>query len=886
MKTYLTGAGFTTILIVVFLLLSSPLSNLEEQALDVKFILRGEQKLDSNVIVIYLDDTDITALGGWPLKRSYYALLIDALNDLGAKVIGFDIFLDDSNPLYAEFDSLLVRVASKYGNVVFASYFGSLASIEGIAGEDFGYDTVEEGGFLSGGNLHLPHRAFLRAAESTGHTNLPSGSTVRSVPIFIRSGKKLFPSLSFEMARLFFDIERKQVSARTGVAILGIDGGAHRFPLSEDGRLTVNYQGGLSSLSKYRFIDFLQSYDLYRAGSGPWNPILNVKGKVVLVGVIAAGLSKFVSTPYTPNFPGIGVHATTLDNFLNNRFLRVSSPLARHLISVVFAYAVFLLVVRMRGSAGVAVAGAILFLYLTINLAIFLLFSVSLPAVQPVAMVLLMTIAALIFKQKRVRQELTLVEFDKERVEKELREKEKLLLGVEAELRQTRDVPELTPENILREKIKQYREDIRMLSLQAGDFSPYFTPIEDAENDRQEFEGLVYSRSGKMHEIISLVKKVAPSDASVFILGESGTGKELVARAVHSKSNRWDKPFITVNCGALTESLLESELFGHERGAFTGAVRERAGRFELANGGTIFLDEITETSEAFQVKLLRVLQSGEFERVGGTKTMKVNVRVVAATNRNANEEIQQKRFREDLYYRLSVFTTHLLPLRERKSDIPYLVDYFLKREDGSFSLSSTVMDILLNYDWRGNVRELESVIKRATILARADSRDLIRVKDLPDEIAASLRKKAALEDQILALLREKRFSRSSISESAEDLGGLNRGTVAEYFRGLCFETFYEQELDLERAALALADTDDSAVVERVRKKMREYLANVVESLDISNAVEKVKSKLAPKYKNLPQRYHFFLDQLIESCHRGEWKLPDITKKSKTSKVGV
>ena len=234
------------------------------------------------------------------------------------------------------------------------------------------------------------------------------------------------------------------------------------------------------------------------------------------------------------------------------------------------------------------------------------------------------------------------------------------------------------------------------------------------------FEEIV-SRSKVFHKVLQQVEQVAPTDATVLILGQSGTGKELIARAIHNISNRSKRPLVKVNCATLPANLIESELFGHEKGAFTGALERKIGRFELADGGTIFLDEIGELPVELQSKLLRILQEGEFERLGNPKTMKVNVRVIAATNRQLEAAITKKEFREDLYYRLNVFPINCPPLRERKEDIPILVKHFLKKHEGKMvrkisNVETKVIDALMEYDWPGNIRELENLIERAMIL--------------------------------------------------------------------------------------------------------------------------------------------------------------------------
>lgn len=233
----------------------------------------------------------------------------------------------------------------------------------------------------------------------------------------------------------------------------------------------------------------------------------------------------------------------------------------------------------------------------------------------------------------------------------------------------------------------------------------------------------IVGRSPVMKQILETVATVAPTDASVLILGESGTGKELIANALHQGSNRAEKRYIKVNCAALPETLLESELFGHEKGAFTGAVNRRPGRFELADGGTIFLDEIGEMTLATQAKLLRVLQEREFEPLGSTRTVKVDIRIIAASNKVLKEEVERGTFREDLFYRLNVVPIMLPPLRERKEDIPLLIDHFLKiyNEKNRRSVQGfhpRALDAMMRYTWPGNIRELENVVERAVILAR------------------------------------------------------------------------------------------------------------------------------------------------------------------------
>ena len=280
--------------------------------------------------------------------------------------------------------------------------------------------------------------------------------------------------------------------------------------------------------------------------------------------------------------------------------------------------------------------------------------------------------------------------------------------------------------------------DLEELLLRIGRVSEQMrlqTAVRDLQAhlvERHRLEGII-GESGRMQEVLALVKHVAPSDATVLFRGESGTGKELIARAIHFNSPRAKGPLVSLNCAALPEHLLESELFGHEKGAFTGALGQRQGRFELADGGSIFLDEIGDLSPALQVKLLRVLQERRFERLGGTRTVTVDVRIVAATHRDLEGAIKTGTFREDLYYRLNVVTIQIPPLRERREDIPPLLEHFLrtfaqKNKREVTGLTAAARDALMRYDYPGNVRELENIVERAVLLTRGKVIDL---GDLP-----------------------------------------------------------------------------------------------------------------------------------------------------------
>jgi len=302
----------------------------------------------------------------------------------------------------------------------------------------------------------------------------------------------------------------------------------------------------------------------------------------------------------------------------------------------------------------------------------------------------------------------------------------------------------------------------------------------------------IIGKASKMQSVFDIMERVIPSKATVMLYGESGTGKELIARAIHYNGPKKNGPFIKVNCAALPESLLESELFGHERGAFTGAIHRRQGRFELADMGTIFLDEIGDITPATQVKLLRVIQQREFERVGGVKTLQVDVRIIAATNQDLNKALAEGRFRDDLYYRLNVVPITLPPLRERPGDIPILARYFLEQMSKESNsrvcyIAPEAMEHMINYRWPGNVRELENVIERALVICRGDT---VKPEDLPADLVnregkaridipelGTMSMKDAVETMEREMIKRALERTGGVQTKAADILGINRGSL-------------------------------------------------------------------------------------------------------------
>ncbi|MDP4196850.1 MAG: sigma 54-interacting transcriptional regulator [Bacteroidota bacterium] len=777
--------------------------------------LNPPENPDTNIVIIHIDKTDIDNLGPWPLKRSYYALLIKDLTELNVKSIGIEIFLSDRLPSQSIYNDLLNNEIRRSGRVVVSSVVESYSNLP------------------NSGTLILPQPKQSIPELSTGHLDYIENAGI-FVPLSYHKNSISEDAFSLALAKKSY---------------------AKSISLPSDSLIKLNF---FSSWKKFRNYTFLEFFNLFENHKSSLN---SLKNKIVLVGLSDTQESaSVIQTSFDNQLPGIGLHAFALDNILNKRYIRTDYELITSLILIVLLVLLAVLNLNFRALTRYLSAFVLFFLisYLSLNtFYIQLDYSVFL---IPWLLVGLFDLSLFLIKKNI---EFTFFRSEAEKLKIKLKEKETRLSDLEKEL-ELAGIGSLSSSSSgkLTEKISALKNEIENLKLQQED-QFLNTELQKEMTSSENFFGIIY-KSIAMQSVVSLITKVAPTDATTLILGESGTGKELVARAIHQLNDRRKlNAFVAVNCAALSDTLLESELFGHVKGAFTNAIADKIGRFEAADKGTIFLDEIGETSENFQVKLLRILQTGEFEKVGSSKTIKTDVRVIAATNKNLEELVNEKKFREDLYYRLNVIKIELPPLRDRKEDINAIASFFLS-SDGpdKFSLSKAASDQLNKYDWRGNVRELQSALKRAMIFAGSAHRDFIKLSDLPEEIIS--KDKSNLETMILESLREKKFSHSSINETAKELGSLSRAVVSENFRGIAFRTYCIFNFDLEKTILELSQSDDLKVQDKVRTKVKTFLCNIEDDVNKlkPSDFQSVKGKLNSKYKNLPQKYHSYLDQII------------------------
>lgn len=794
--------GAVILAIIVLLFFKNYSYKLDNSLANFANLIHGEQDLDSNIVLIHISPRDIESLGSWPLKRSLYALLIDELSNYKVKEIGLEVFLTDNYSQQNIYNNVLVNEIKKAKNVVLSSILNNVRFVNG----KFIADSIV---------YPVPKKKI--ADLETGHLNFLSRDGIY-IPTVVIAGKNSEKAFS--------------------LALAGLTGWKEQS-------IKVNFYSSWKSFKKYSLLEFFSMVNNH-------NPKLKLlKNKTVIIGVSDPLIATSFSTVFDDELPGIGLHALALDNILSGKYVNIKYKTISTVLFIIILLIVPFLTIRKKSYY---FHFAVAFLIMAFGLFIFADLELDYMAFLFPLFLLAVVDISIEFTERKSLLSKTISEA--EVLRSNLREKENELVQLENRLNSAAESEsyslKLQIENLNKEIVNLRREEQDQIAAD----------IDEDEKLMKNFEGIIY-RSKKMASVVNLIKKVSPENATILVLGESGSGKELVAQAIHKLSPRKDNNFVVVNCAALSDTLLESELFGHVKGAFTDAVKDKTGRFEAADKGTIFLDEIGETSENFQVKLLRVLQTGDFQMVGSSETKHADVRVVAATNKNLANLVREKKFREDLYYRLNVINITLPPLRERKEDVEVLANYFLKGEAPNLVISKAVMNQLTEYRWKGNVRELESVIKRAAIFARAEDREIVKLRDLPEELAKQ--DKSNLENLILESLREKEFSHSSINETARELGDLNRTVISENFRGIFFMYYCESQFNIDSAVKKIAATDDSSIIEKVNSKALTYLKNIEKDLSKlnSNSLEEIKEAFTSKYKNLPQKYHIYLDKVIQ-----------------------
>jgi len=794
--------------ILLLVLFKNTGNSIDSGITDLFKIVRGEVKPDTNIVLITITSNDIDKIGPWPIKRSYYALLINSLSKLKVKNIGIEVFLTAKFATQTLYDKLLVNEAEKAGNVIFSSFAGGIIEKDNI--------------FLTD-SLSFPSPKLLNEKLEIGHLNYIDDNGIY-IPVLIKSSNESVKAFSAELA--------------------GDD-----FYSTAPNKMELNIN---SSWKKFKHYSLLEFYKLVNDNS---TNLKYFENKRIIIGISDPQIAGNLQSIFDEQLPGLAIHAFALDNllnksFINNRLLLSSTILFLILLTIIiilqnkYNYTNTLKFYLITIAAFLFVS-FILFEFLYLRL-FYSLFALPLIAIS---------LVDFFYYTAGEKLKLKTAIDETELLKTLLTNKEKQLAEIQNGLKHST----IEESDSLKTKIKTLKEEIEKLKGDENDKTE--AELENPDKIKK-FHGIVY-KSKAINNIVNLIKKIAPENANVLILGDSGTGKELIANAIHNLSKRSKNNFVAVNCGALSDSLLESELFGHVKGAFTGAVADKKGRFELADKGTIFLDEIGEINESFQVKLLRVIQSGDYEKVGSSSTSHTDVRIIAATNKDLEKLVKEKKFREDLFYRLNVIQISIPSLQKRKEDIlPIANDYLLKESDG-IKLSGAAANALIENNWKGNIRELQGILKRAVIFAKSSNRNLIQLSDLPAEMVKAV--KISFDELVIESLREKQFSYSSISDTAKELGDVNRTVVAENFRGCCFKCYVENNFNIEETVNKISGLEDKESIEAVKSKLNLFLENLKTDIKDSglSELEDIKRKFKSKYKNLPQKFHTYLDEVIK-----------------------
>lgn len=770
--------------------------------------VRGQVQPDTNIVLITITSDDIDKIGPWPIKRSYYALLINSLTKLKVKKIGIEVFLTSKFATQTLYDNLLVNEAEKVGNVVFSCVAGRITEKDKLFYTD---------------SLSFPSPKLLNEKLKIGHLNYIDENGI-FIPIQIKSSNETVNSFSSELVGedLYYTVPNK---------------------------IELNINSSWQNFNHYSLLEF---YKLINDKSAVLNTFRN---KIVIIGITDPQITGNLQSIFDDELPGLAVHAFALNNLLNKSYINNNLFLSSTILFLILLTVIIILQNKSNYTNTLKFYLITITVFLFVSFVLYEFFYLKLYYSLFVFPFIAISFVDLFYYSAGEKLKLKTAIDETQLLKSLLTNKEKQLAEIQKGLRHST----IEESVALKNKIETLKEEIEKLK---GDENDKIEVELDDSDMIKNFHGIVY-KSKVINDIVNLIGKVAPENANVLILGESGTGKELVANAIHSLSKRSNNNFVAVNCGALSDTLLESELFGHVKGAFTGAVTDKKGRFELADKGTIFLDEIGEISESFQVKLLRVIQTGDYERVGSSSPSHTDVRIIAATNKDLENQVKEKKFREDLFYRLNVIKISIPSLQKRKEDIlPIANDYLIKESEG-IKLSGAVANALIENNWKGNIRELQAVLKRAIIFAKSAKRNLIQLSDLPSEMVKAV--KISLDELVIESLREKHFSYSSISDTAKELGDVNRTVIAENFRGYCFKSLVVNDFDIELAVNKIAGIDEKESIDAVKNKLNLFLENLKTDITDSGLkdIEEIKRKFKSKYKNLPQKFHTYLDEVIK-----------------------
>ncbi len=885
--------------------------SLEQETYDKKLIFRGSVPTHSDLIVIDADSSSKNLLGLKKWNRAVYAEIIDALKEKGVQEIIFDIVFDLPTE-NKEQDRRLVASTQAASNVVFPAEArlpapGETESRPNLSDSrtpqsqpafpekfiaEFPLENPNSKNFKSivtspeSININYSFDELVQVSHGMGHVakNSDPDGVVRRVPLYIRHQGRLVPSLGLVGAIKY--LEPSHVEFQESALLLkevrlpGNDDSRNiRIPMDSQGQMLINYAGPWGTFTHIPVAALLgKTSDLNKE---------HFKGKLALILRNDVG-GDLQSIPLQTSYPGGGIHANIINTILTQNFLH-APPKSVHIGIILFLSLVASTLFSFRKySFQLFGIGLLAATYIIVN--VWLFFNgVVIELFVPVLSILVSGLLASSYNGYRENKTLILLTVEKKKLNQQLAGIEKQLAGKTAELEQIQKLLLVSDSNQkavskegghrtherdnLKDTYTKIEEEKKTLEKIKDKINSQIQSIPDKKLSDQLIrecrQAGIITRSPEVLSAFQLLKKYAPSSTPILILGESGTGKELFARAVHDFSPRQNKPFIPVNIGAIPNELIESELFGHAKGSFTGASTATKGILENADKGTVFLDEIGDASQKIQVKMLRTLEENEIQRVGASQPIKIDTRIVSATNKNLKDEISKGHFREDLYYRLNVLEIKLPPLRDRKKDIEILANHFLdifQNQNGFQEIkgfSKETIKKLEKHDWPGNIRELRNVINRAVLKTGEGE---IGENDIQLDDAGTLpvvtEKTEMNDDLFLETLRQTRFE---INE-AKDRLGITRNTVTLKLKGICFYYLVKNNFDSEKTVQEVAG--DVNLEDPVRRKITEYQDNLAKTVKKcnpdANAIDAIlkSSRIPIQYKPSLEVFirHLFSEQ--------------------------
>jgi DNA-binding NtrC family response regulator/CHASE2 domain-containing sensor protein len=839
----------------------SAFTTLERGWYDTWLRERRPPEASPHLLLAVRDAESEQLFGSAPWDRAVIARLVSALHEAGAGAIGIDVPLTSPSPPTqggAASDALLLEAARSAGSVVYPET-GSFSLESQVPPPSVSDDTGQ------------PAPAHM--AATVDHDRV-----VRRIPLFAERGNRRIPAFALQLAAVFQH---------------GQPGALH-IPTDHTGNLLINF-AGQGSVQAFQLMSFAE---LWRHLENKTDEQIEkrAKGKLVVL-LTQPALSRSYATPFGVESSDELVQIHALDTILAGRWIHELPALPQFIVAVLLCLMVGWSVLTRQAPMGLAFALGGLAAYVAMVFVILAAARWILPLTVPVTAGALVILGGTILEQILSARRVALVEADMLRIQQELVSMREALVcrenAVEA-LEEDLDSARLSAtssasrqQELLRtaEELRLHMADAQQLedaarrrveelerelsAVRAAAIGP--PPLGNAEQEqlRQECEQLgIIARHPGMLGVFRDLKKGARSGVTVLITGEAGTGKELFARAVHRLSPRSAKPFIAVNMAAISPELFESELFGHIRGSFTGALTDRKGYFELAHQGTIFLDEIGDLRLDHQSKLLRVLQDRTFYRVGATSPTTVDVRIVAATNKDLQRGVSEGWFREDLYFRLKGLVLHLAPLRDRPDDIPTLAGACLQEVSrhtarGKLDLSHEALATLQQQPWKGNVRELRQCLEQAAalcdgpIITTADLRLQSRLSaTAPIAGTEPLLPDPAGDAAVLTMLRQHTFDMQTTAKTL----GWDRSTVTQRLKGLCFQALVESGGDQTKAASSLAG--DPSLLRTVELKLMDYYGHLMGTVRPFATVEEALVDCKRRFKNLPERHFKSVETLV------------------------